>query len=41
LQKKTTDINSITENIEKKIDQIVYKLYALTDEEIKTIEEKG
>ena len=40
LKKKSDDISSDTTVLEKEIDQLVYKLYDLTEEEIKIIETK-
>ena len=34
-----TSLQHQTENTDKQIDQLVYKLYGLTDEEIKIVEE--
>lgn len=37
---KKSDSSADTTALESKIDQLVYKLYNLTDEEIKIVEEK-
>jgi len=39
LSKKKADPNADTSDIEKEIDELVYQLYGLTDEEIKIVEE--
>lgn len=38
-RKKAIDIKSEIEKTDKEIDQMVYKLYELTEEEIKIVEE--
>ena len=38
---KVKDVNSDTERYEKEIDQMVYKLYGLTEEEIKIVEQNS
>jgi len=37
---KTKDSNADTSALEKQIDEMVYKLYGLTEDEIKIIENK-
>ena len=41
LTSKKTDPNADTSILEKEIDQLVYKLYGLTEEEIAVVEGKG
>lgn len=41
LKLKTKDSTLDTSNLESEIDKLVYKLYNLTDDEIKIIETRG